>query len=219
VSEIIGRRAIRAFNSFLCPVKNRIAEIMNNLLTKPQPDVFPQDKEMFSALIAYEDTMTRDRALRICDRLVAKFWKDVEFDYSWWRFDFLRDREILDAAAHSAARADLILVSAHSSRELPSSVQGWIETWLPLRKSGGGVLGAMIGTREDQLRGLTPIHVYLREAAQRANMDFLSQMIDAPLGRLDGSFETITNRAEKVTSLLDNILHRPSNPRHWGINE
>ena len=192
---------------------------MNKLLTKLQPNVSPETKEKFSALIAYEDSLTRDRAMRICDRLVEKFWKDVEFDYSWWRFDFLRDVEIVDAAAQSAARADLILVSAHAGRELPPAVQKWIETWLPLRKSGGGVLAAMIGTGQDQYRGLTPIHVYLRETAQRANMDFLSQMIDAPIGRLDGSIETITNRAEKVTSLLDNILHRPSNPLRWGINE
>jgi len=192
---------------------------MNKLLTKPQPDRFRENKELFSALIAYEDSTTRDRALRICDRLVEKFWKDVEFDYSWWRFDFLRDLDIVDAAAYSAAGADLILVSAHAGRELPLPVQRWIETWLPLRKSGGGVLGAMIGTGQDQYKGLTPIHVYLREAAQRANMDFLPQMTDAPLGRLDGSIETITNRAEKVTSLLDNILHRPTNPLRWGINE
>jgi len=192
---------------------------MNKLLTKPQPDGFSENKEVFSVLISYEDSTTRDRAMRVCDRLMEKFWKDVEFDCNWWRFDFLRDLGIVDAAAHSAARADLILVSAHAGRELPPAVQKWIETWLPLRKSGGGVLGAMIGTGEDHYRGLTPIHVYLREAARRANMDFLSQMIDAPLGRLDGSIERITNRAEKVTSLLDNILHRPSNPLHWGINE
>ena len=192
---------------------------MNSLLTNPLMNESPDKGEGFSAVVAYEDSTTRDRAMQTCDRLVQKLWKDVEFDFSWWRFDFLRDVEIVDAAAQSAARADLILVSAHAGRELPPAVQKWIETWLPLRKSGGGVLAAMIGTGQDQYRGLTPIHVYLREAAQRANMDFLSQMTDAPLGRLDGSIETITNRAEKVTSLLDNILHRPSNPLRWGINE
>ncbi len=173
---VVACNAIAAFNNFLCRVKYRVAEIMNKLLTKLQPDGSPENKEKFSALIAYEDSLTRDRAMRICDR-------------------------------------------PHAGRELPSAVQKWIETWLPLRKSGGGVLAAMIGTGQDQYRGLTPIHVYLREAAQRANMDFLSQMSYAPLGRLDGSIETITNRAEKVTSLLDNILHRPSNPLRWGINE
>ena len=87
------------------------------------------------------------------------------------------------------------------------------------REAGRGVLVAMLGTAEDQLKGWTPIHACLREAAQRANMDYLPRVLDAPLGRLDGSFETITNRAEKVTSLLDNILHRTPISSHWGINE
>ena len=88
-----------------------------------------------------------------------------------------------------------------------------------MRDPGFGVLVAMIGTEADRLRGLSPIHVYLREAAQRANMDYLPQVVDAPLGMLDTSIETIANRAEKVTSLLDGILHRPPTPLRWGINE
>ena len=174
---------------------------------------------MFSAAIAYEDSITRDRALRTFDRLMQKFWADVEFDFSWWRFDFLHHREIFTAAVDAAACSDLILISAHAGRQLPASVQDWIETWLGRRERGRGVLAAMIGIDEDQLKGWTPIHVYLREAAQRADMDYLPQVLDAPLGRLDGSIETITRRAEKVTSLLDNILHRPTIASHWGINE
>ena len=98
-------------------------------------------------------------------------------------------------------------------------VKSWIESWLPIREPGFGVLVAMIGTDADRLKGLSPIHVYLREAAQQANMDYLPQVIDAPLGKLDTSIETITKRAEKVTSLLDDILHRPPTPLRWGINE
>jgi hypothetical protein len=118
-----------------------------------------------------------------------------------------------------AARSELILVAAHAGRELPPAIKNWIENWLPIREQGFGVLVAMIGTEADRLRGLSPIHVYLREAAQRANMDYLPQVIDAPLGKLDTSIDTITKRAEKVTSLLDDILHRPPTPLRWGINE
>jgi len=77
----------------------------------------------------------------------------------------------------------------------------------------------MVGTEADRFRGMSPIHVYLREAAQRASMDYLPQVIDAPLGTLENSIETIANRAEKVTSLLDGILHRPPTQLRWGINE
>jgi hypothetical protein len=192
---------------------------MNKMLIKSQISGYPGEGEVLSGLIAYEDSTTRDRAMQTCDRLVQKFWKDLEFDFSWWRFDFFRDAAILDAAASAAVKADLILISAHAGRELPLPVQKWIDAWVPLRKQWKGMMVAMIGTGKDPLKGLTPIHVYLREAAQCANMDYLAQVVDAPLGRLDGSVEKITSRAEKVTSVLDNILHRPSPAVHHGINE
>jgi len=209
------RRSDPSFSQLEVPAPS----VMNSLLTKSKVNASPEEGEVFSALIAYEDSTTRNRAMQICDRLVQKFWKDVEFDFSWWRFDFLGDTGIVKAAGNAAARSELILISAHAGRELPAPVQGWIETWLPRREPGKGVLVAMIGTGEDRLKGLTPIHVYLREAAQRANLDYLPQVMDVALGKLDASFETITKRAQKVTSLLDNILHRSPVPPRWGINE
>ena len=193
--------------------------VMNNPFTEFQADEAPKNGGTFSAAIAYEDSTTRDRALETCDRLMQKFWTDVEFEFSWWRFDFLRDKGIFKAAVEAAARSDLIMISAHAARQLPEAVQDWIETWLGRRERGTGVLAAMIGIGEDALKGWTPIHVYLREAAQRANMDYLPQVLDAPQDRLDGSIEKIARRAEEVTSLLDSILHRPPIASHWGINE
>ena len=193
---------------------------MNNLLAKPTASDSLVDKgDLFSAIVLYEDLATRHRAMQICDRLVHRFWADVEFDFSWWRFDFLHDSALAGDAVHLAARSELILLAAHAGRELPAAVKNWIESWLAIREPGFGVLVAMIGTEADRLRGLSPIHVYLREAAQRANMDYLPQVVDAPLGMLDTSIETIAKRAEKVTSLLDDILHRPPTPLRWGINE
>jgi len=193
---------------------------MNSVLLKsPASDSLVKKGDLFSAVVLYEDLATRDRAMEICDRLVHKFWADVEFEFSWWRFDFLQDSALAGDAVRLAARSELILLAAHAGRELPAPIKSWIESWLPIRAPGFGVLVAMIGTEADHLKGMSPIHVYLREAAQQANMDYLPQVIDAPLGKFDASIETISKRAEKVTSLLDNILHRPPTPLRWGINE
>ena len=193
---------------------------MDGVAAITRSEVFPgRDVDVFPAVVAYEDTVTRDRALSICDRLVKKFWADVEFDFSWWRFDFLRNADIAGEAARASARSELVIVSAHAGRELSPAVRKWIETWSQSRKRRHGVLVAMIGTAEDGLRGLTPIHVYLREVAQRAGMDYLPQVLDVPLGKLEGSIEAISKHAEKVTVLLDNILRQPSIPLRWGINE
>jgi len=193
---------------------------MNSLLPKSKAaDSLAKKGDLFSAVVLYEDHATRGRAMDICDRLVHKFWADVEFDISWLRFDFLNDSTLAGDAVRLAARSELILLAAHAGRELPTAVRSWIESWLPVREPGFGVLVAMVGTEADRFRGMSPIHVYLREAAQRASMDYLPQVIDGPLGTLETSIETITNRAEKVTSLLDGILHRPPTQLRWGINE
>jgi len=113
----------------------------------------------------------------------------------------------------------LIIVFAHARRELPTHAEKWSVNWVRRRELGISVLVVMIGTAEDQLSVLTPSHVYLREAAQRASLDYLPQVVDAPLNELNTSIETISKRAEKVTSLLDGILHRPTIPTRWGINE
>jgi len=211
--------SLRPFQYSLRRNNNVAPDIMNSLLTKSPADDVSNNAESVSVLVAYEDSTTRDRAMQTCDRLVQRFWKDLEFDFSWWRFDFLGDRGIVEAASNAAAHSDLILISAHAGRQLPSSVQTWIESWTPRSELQGGVLVAMIGTSDDPLKGLTPIHVYLREAAQQSNMDYLSQL-GAPSLELDNTLETIAKRAEKVTSLLDNILHRPQpSPSCWGINE
>jgi hypothetical protein len=193
---------------------------MNDLLSKPNAgESMAAREEVFSAVIAYEDAVTRDRAMQVCERLFQRFWKDMEFDFKWWRFDFLRDAGFTRQAGRQAAGSDLILFSAHARRELPGVVEKWIESWLPMRGTRDGVLVAMIGTAEDQLRGSSPIQVYLREVAQRANMDYLSQAVGASVSELNASIETITKRAEKVTSLLDGILHHATIPPRWGINE
>src|SRR6266508_2956881 len=106
---------------------------MNSLLTKPTAsDPLTKKEDLFSAVVLYEDIATRDRAMEICDRLVHKFWADVEFEFNWWRFDFLHDSALAGDAVRLAARSELILLAAHAGRELPIAVKSWIEAWLPL---------------------------------------------------------------------------------------
>jgi len=172
-----------------------------------------------SVVVTYEDTTTRDRAISICDHLVHKLWEDCEFEFSWWRFDYLRDPEIAVAAVAAANGADLIIFSAHAVQELPRAVKAWIETWLVKRENRESALVALIGTAPELMQGVSPTHIYLRDVAHRAKMDFLTHVPDSLTERLDGGVETIRQRAESVTSVLDKILQQASPPSHWGINE
>jgi hypothetical protein len=179
----------------------------------------PEREGSLNGLVVYEDEETRDRATRMCDGLVRKFWRDFGFEFNWWRFDFLVDGEMAQAAVDAASEADLILFAAHAGRELPVHVTRWIDTWIMRRGSHPGMLAALIGTNRDSLPGVTPIHIYLRETARLAGLDFLPDILDAPLGDLERLGETLSQREHRVTPLLDQILAQSSIPLRWGINE
>src|SRR5437773_12493802 len=109
---------------------------MNSLLIKPTASDSLVDKgDLFSAVVLYEDLATRDRAMQICDRLVQKFWADVEFDFSWWRFDFLHDSALAGDAVRLAARLELILLPAYSGPALPPPARPWVQSSLAIRNT------------------------------------------------------------------------------------
>ncbi len=155
-------------------------------------------------LVVYEDTVTRDRAIAMSDRLMRQLWGDVDFEFAWWRFDYLEDPELARAAATEAAQTDVLVFSAHDHRELPPAIERWIESWLPEREHTDGVLGAVIGS--DPAPGAMPVHVYLREVARRARMDFLPETFQALPADFDCSVEAMQKRATTKTSVLESIL-------------
>ena len=193
---------------------------MGNVFTEASA-AFSEAQDPYSCrgVVVYEDQPTRDRALRLCDELVRKFWHDIEMDFSWWRFDYLRDVDLARLAAEAAVSADFVVFSARGAKELPPPVRSWIDSWVDCRMNRPNALVALIGADDDPVKGLTPIHVYLQEIARHAEMDYLSHVSDASTVKLDTSMNGIARRAGEMTTLLDKMLHRPSIPPRWGINE
>jgi hypothetical protein len=89
-------------------------------------------------------------------------------------------------------------------------VKQWIETWAGQR---GDREGALIGLM-DPGAGMTGFSgnnfVYLRSVAHRGGMDYLTEV--PPKLSLSDSIESYTERADHVTSVLDEILHHKAPP-------
>ena len=133
-----------------------------------------QDSEGSAAVccaVVYEDTASRDRALRLCDDLVRNLWNDFDFDFSWWRFDYLEDPAIARLAAESALWSDITMFSSGSVSDLPVPVRKWVDDWSHRRLADAAVLVALVGAGANP--GDTPVHFYLRQKAAQAHMDFL----------------------------------------------
>jgi hypothetical protein len=173
--------------------------------------------EAVCCTVTYEDTVSRDRALRLCDDLVRALWKELEFEFSWWRFDYLGDETIARAAAESALKSDIAIFSVRSGFQLPVPVRAWAEDWAGRRLQEAGVLVALIGTVNTV--EITPVHTYLRRIATRASMDYLPPLPELGSRRSAMSFEEIERRANGRSTLLNDILDHPGISSHWGINE
>jgi hypothetical protein len=166
-------------------------------------------------VVVYEDTSCRTGAMLVCNRLVQEFWTEIEFKFSWWRFDYLRDSLLAASAARAACKADLILVSAHSNRPFPGPLVQWIESWTS-RRTGNGALMGLFWANNGQADAASPKQIYLRQIARRAGMEFLPTLPrHLPMLALSRPFQ---NGSPDSPMFVDDYLTRPPAPE-GGIND
>src|SRR5439155_3527920 len=98
----------------------------------PQTEIYngAAMKKTWSIVVIYEDTATREHAVRACDHLVKRFWAEGELDVTWWSCAMLAEPALARQGVEKAVQADLIILSLCRDRELASRVSEWIESWL-----------------------------------------------------------------------------------------
>jgi hypothetical protein len=162
-------------------------------------------KGTWSVVVIYENEEARDAAVQFCDCLVERFWSQCGFDVSWWSYALLEEGTTAAQARDKATEAHLVVFAI--GQELPGHVRSWIEDWV-LRR----------GEREGACAGLLPstvaesTQIYLREAAHRAGMDFLTQVPPNISWSMADGIESCTERAHQTTSILEEILRSPRPP-------
>lgn len=165
--------------------------------------------------VVYDDTASRDRAIRICDSLVNRFKGDLDFEFTWWNVRFFEDPAIEHLAEQAAAAADLIFFSIARSTEPSLEVKNWIEGWLACRETQEGALAVWVDKSSEIQDKISPLEIYLREVAQRGHLDFLPLISPAaPIAP-----EVIRNQGSPGASGPGDDLPLPPPISHWGINE
>ena len=173
-----------------------------------------ETKAAWSVVVVYEDSATREQAVVFCDQLVGRFWERFEFEVSWWTFAMLSQAATAKEATEHAERANLIIVSATPEGDFPAHIKGWIEACLRLRGEREGLLAGLIGPSAIPCGWEGDRHNYLRNAAHRGAMDYLTQLPHDIAHEAPDSIDSYTRRAEQMTSLLDGILHQQAPPPH-----
>lgn len=172
-----------------------------------------------SVVVAYADRATHERALRIHDELVEQLAGDCSFEFTWWKFDFLRHADMFEAAVEAAVLADLIIFSVHAAEPLPLKVEEWLRAWCDRREKRRSALIALIGGTTQLAAQALPAHALLQSAAGRARMDFVPHAFPIPPEAPCCLVDALSERAQQLEPLLEELLTRRPVIPYWGINE
>jgi len=170
-------------------------------------------KATWSIVVIYENTETRESAMGFCDHLVEQFWVESGLDVGWWSFEALQQANSARKAAEKAGSADWIIFAADSAGSLPAHVTAWVDGWLDHRGDHEGILVGLIpeaGAGDPCCEK----HLFLRAVAHRAGMDYLTHLPETVCQPITDARDSFTERAQQVTSVLDEILHHARTPPH-----
>jgi len=168
-------------------------------------------KATSSVVVIYQEEQAREEAVKFCDLLIKRFWASHEFDVNWWSFDSLEDGRGARDASLKTTNADLIIFASKPGDEIPGFVKSWFETWVGQR---GDREGALVGLMDPGAGAgyISDKFVFLRNVAHRGGMDYLTQMPKELSLVIPDSIESYAERADRVTSVLDEILHYKAPP-------
>ncbi len=186
-------------------------------VTEEMTEVSPR-KEACTVLVLYEDLATRQRGLAACDYLMRNFWAEVEFEFHWWRTDFLADTSLAAVAAEKASEANLIFLCTAGTKQLSATMIAWFDSWIEKRPAGEGLLVNLV-------TGEAPAHhrqigeLFLREISRRADLDYLGTFPQTSTGTYPTSVMDAGYRASQMSAVLDGLLRESPPPPHFGIND
>jgi hypothetical protein len=160
----------------------------------------------FNIVVACEDSETGARALKACDEIVSRLWRDFRFSTGLWKFDDLRKSSAAQAAAREATQADMVILSAHARQDLPEEVKTWLEQWITNKTDVRRALVALLDNQSDSGNGSSLAEKYLEEAARRGDLDFFCNRSN-PISLSS----RVPGRTESASP--------PGDFRKWGINE
>lgn len=182
-------------------------------------DPLGEASERVHLVLVFEDELTRQRALLLCERTMRVLGPET-VQFRQWSVARLLEASSFPAALAAALRADVLMVALYAGEDVPGDLAAWTDLWLPRRAFRPGALVALLGVPHLPLEKPTPAHEYLGAVARRAHLDFLPhefEWAESPLA----AWERIAARAHHLTPTLAEILGHKPRPAfdHWGLNE
>jgi hypothetical protein len=160
-----------------------------------------------SVVVVYESPSIREHAVRFCEQLASE-QKSAALEMNWWSFQLLGQPELAGEALKKAAEADVVVFAMKSAGDLPEEIKMWIEHWLNKRGEREGAVVGLLNRAEGMHEMASFREIYLRHAARRAGMDYLSHSTPTARRAIPDSLDSFSQRAGQKTSVLDAILQK-----------
>lgn len=123
---------------------------------------------MCKAVLIHENFAVGVRARRFFEGLARA--SDETLEEKTWNFEVLGIRELRNAAASAARRSDVVAVAMSGQKDLPATVQAWLDMWLWLLEDEKPALLALFDSPSGP--NTAPVHAHLSCIAARAGIDF-----------------------------------------------
>jgi hypothetical protein len=162
-------------------------------------------------VVVYEDNALYAHASLSAPDLVESNHPDTTVVHGC-SFATLSDRQPAAEAALNASAADLVVFVFSPQGDLPQEVKLWIENWTTQRGDREGVIVGLAAAPGSPGEIACLKEIYLRQAARRAGMDYVSQVPSASPRSMPDCVDWYGERARQVTSVLDEILRSGSPP-------
>ncbi len=167
-------------------------------------------------VVLCESDPHRENAKKLCNALIDRFWTRCEFDVSWFSFDDLVDLKKSAASAREAGETDVLVVACAPEDHVPNELQLWVEQWISRRTDREGSLIGLLGSQADLCSGR---ETYLRNVARRGGLDFLTGVPTALAGALPEDPDSVSERATRISNVLEDILQKPIAPRSFPLGK
>jgi len=171
---------------------------------------------VFRVVMAYDDFTSGKRAMNTCNFLAGQLNPGIELRSSMWKFDVLRSTKLGQMAVEDAAEADVIIVANSPGTGLPEEVKRWIEDWVPKKRGQMAVLVALLDFTDKNEGESVEAEAFLKAAAAKAKIDFLSQAIRFPGAQPPSLPGRSFLRWPRFSG--EPPVNRPP-PEAWGLND
>jgi hypothetical protein len=156
-------------------------------------------------ITVYESAVGAIRAREVSTLLAHQLAEGRELQSDFWKFDLLRQPDLREQAASEAREADVIMIAAFTTEELPAHVKTWIEE-LPHRSSG--VHGTLVALVDYETTVASPLRSCLAHAAKTRGMDFVYCCDRRTPPESQVTSDDFTGRMECIGLTADDIVRR-----------